>query len=65
MLKPGVMRYKEKVSHIYVRGDAGFANPDVYEFLEAEGCSNTSTLLVNPNGRIVGVKPAPIWEMSV
>jgi hypothetical protein len=25
-----------KVSRIYFRADAGFANPDVYEFLEAE-----------------------------
>ena len=28
---------KGKVSRIYVRADAGFANPEVYEFLEAEG----------------------------
>ena len=35
-LKPVVERYKGKVSRIYFRADAGFANPEVYEFLEAE-----------------------------
>ena len=37
MLKPVVVRYRGKVSRIYFRADAGFANPDVYEYLEAEG----------------------------
>jgi hypothetical protein len=36
VLKPVVERYKRKVSRIYFRADAGFASPDVYEFLEAE-----------------------------
>ena len=36
VLKPVVMRYSGKVSRIYFRADAGFANPEVYEFLEAE-----------------------------
>src|SRR6202048_5188798 len=31
-----VERYQGKVSRIYFRADAGFANPEVYEFLEAE-----------------------------
>src|SRR3989442_13317984 len=35
-LKPVVERYQGKVSRIYFRADAGFANPDVYKFLEAE-----------------------------
>jgi hypothetical protein len=35
VLKPVVERYKGKVSRISFRADAGFANPDVYEFLEA------------------------------
>jgi hypothetical protein len=30
------MRYQGKVSRIYFRADAGFANPEVYEYLEAE-----------------------------
>ena len=36
VLKPVVERYQGKVLRIYFRADAGFANPDVYEFLEAE-----------------------------
>jgi hypothetical protein len=36
VLKPVVTRYQGKVSRIYFRADAGFANPEVYEFLEAE-----------------------------
>ncbi len=36
VLDPVVARYRGKVSRIYFRADAGFANPDVYEFVEAE-----------------------------
>ena len=36
VLKPVVARYQGKVSRIYFRADAGFANPGVYEYLEAE-----------------------------
>ena len=36
VLRPVIERYKGKVSRIYFRADAAFANPDVYEFLEAE-----------------------------
>jgi hypothetical protein len=36
VLRPVVERYKGKVLRIYFRADAGFANPEVYEFLEAE-----------------------------
>jgi hypothetical protein len=37
VLKPVVARYRGKVSCIYFRADAGFANPNIYEYLEAEG----------------------------
>jgi len=37
VLKPVVARYRGKVSRVYFRADAGFANPEVYEYLEAEG----------------------------
>lgn len=37
VLDPVVARYRGKVSRIYFRADAGFANPEVYEYLEAEG----------------------------
>jgi len=36
VLKPVVARYRGKLSRIYFRADAGFANPDVYGCLEAE-----------------------------
>ena len=36
VLKPVVARYRGKLSRIYFRADAGFANPDVYERLEGE-----------------------------
>jgi hypothetical protein len=36
VLDPVVARYRGKVSRLYFRADAGFANPEVYEFLEAE-----------------------------
>jgi hypothetical protein len=37
VLKPVVSRYSDKVSRIYFRADVGFANPEVYEHLEADG----------------------------
>jgi Transposase DDE domain group 1 len=47
VLKPVVERYQGKVSRIYFRADAGFANPDVYEFLEAERIKNAIRLPAN------------------
>ena len=37
VLEPVVSRYRGKGTRLYFRGDAAFANPDIYEFLEAEG----------------------------
>jgi hypothetical protein len=37
VLAPVVARYRDKVLRLYFRADAAFANPDVYEYLEAEG----------------------------
>jgi hypothetical protein len=34
-----IVRYRGIVKHLYFRGDAAFANPEVYELLEAEGAS--------------------------
>ena len=31
------MRYKERKVRLYFRGDAAFASPEIYEYLEAEG----------------------------
>jgi hypothetical protein len=47
VLRPVVARYRGKVSRIYFRADAGFANPDVYEFLEAEGTKYAIRLPAN------------------
>jgi hypothetical protein len=37
VLEPVVARYRSKFKRRYFRADAAFANPEVYEFLEAEG----------------------------
>ena len=37
VLEPVVERYREQDLRRYFRGDAAFASPDIYEFLEAEG----------------------------
>jgi hypothetical protein len=47
LLEPVIARYRGIVKHLYFRGDAAFANPEVYEFLEAEGASYTIRLPTN------------------
>jgi hypothetical protein len=47
LLEPVVARYRGIVKHLYFRGDAAFANPEVYELLEAEGASYTIRLPAN------------------
>ena len=49
VLEPVVARYRQRPRSFqrYFRGDAGFANPQVYEFLEAEGYSYTIRLPAN------------------
>ncbi len=37
VLEPVIARYRGIVKRLYFRGDAAFANPEMYEFLEAEG----------------------------
>ena len=37
VLESVVARYRGKGKRLYFRGDAAFANPDIYEFLEVEG----------------------------
>ena len=37
VLKPVVVRYKGRKVRLYFRGDAAFASPKMYEYLEAEG----------------------------
>jgi hypothetical protein len=59
------------VKHLYFRGDAAFANPEVYELLEAEGASYTIRLPANRVlqdkigsllKRPVGRPPHEIWR---
>ncbi|MGB0823503.1 MAG: IS1380 family transposase [Alphaproteobacteria bacterium] len=37
VLEPVVERYKERKVRLYFRGDAAFASPDIYDYLEAQG----------------------------
>ncbi len=47
VLEPVVARYRGKTKHRYFRGDAGYANPGIHEFLEAEGYKYTIRLPAN------------------
>ncbi len=48
LLEPVVARYRDTVRRRYFRGDAAFANPEIYEFLEAEGYGYAIRLPTNP-----------------
>jgi hypothetical protein len=37
LLEPVIARYRGSVKRLYFRGDAAFGNPEMYEYLEAEG----------------------------
>ncbi len=47
VLEPVVARYRHRMKRRYFRGDAAFANPDIYAFLEAEGFKYTIRLPAN------------------
>ena len=47
VLEPVIARYRGTVKRLYFRGDAAFANPEIYEFLEAEGMGYTIRLPAN------------------
>ena len=47
VLEPVIARYRDTVKRRYFRGDAAFANPDIYEFLEAEGMGYVIRLPAN------------------
>ncbi len=53
VLEPVVARYRGTVKRLYFRGDAAFANPEIYEFLEAEGYGYAIRL---PTNRVVQEK---------
>ena len=47
VLEPVVARYRDTVKRLYFRGDAASANPEIYEFLEAEGMAYAIRLPAN------------------
>jgi hypothetical protein len=47
VLEPVVSRYRGKGTRLYFRGDAAFANPDIYQFLEVEGMAYAIRLRAN------------------
>jgi hypothetical protein len=47
VLEPVVSRYRGTVKRRYFRGNAAFVNPEVYEFLEAEGMGYVIRLPAN------------------
>jgi len=47
VLEPVIARYRGITKRLYFRGDAAFANPEMYEFLEAEGIGYTIRLPAN------------------
>jgi len=47
VLEPVIARYRGTVKRRYFRGDAAFANPEIYDFLEAEGMGYAIRLPAN------------------
>ena len=47
VLEPVIARYQGTVKRLYFRGDAAFASPEMYEFLEAERIGYTMRLPAN------------------
>jgi hypothetical protein len=47
VLEPVIARYRGSVKRLYFRGDAAFANPEMYEYLEAEGIGYAIRLPAN------------------
>jgi Transposase DDE domain group 1 len=47
VLEPVIARYRGTAKRLYFRGDAAFANPEIYEFLEAEGMGYAIRLPAN------------------
>jgi len=47
VLEPVIARYRGIVKRLYFRGDAAFANPEIYEFLESEGMGYAIRLPAN------------------
>src|SRR6266496_2716909 len=67
VLEPVVVRYRGVVKRRYFRGDAAFANPEIYEFLEAEGYGYAIRLPTNPvlQGKIGCLLSRPVGRPSL
>jgi hypothetical protein len=63
-LEPVIARYRGSVKRLYFRGDAAFANPEMYEFLEGENISYTIRLPANNvlQGRIGYLLKRPVGQ---
>jgi len=66
VLEPVIIRYRGNVKRLYFRGDAAFANPEMYEFLETEGIGYTIRLPANTvlQNRIRHLLKRPIGRPS-
>jgi Transposase DDE domain group 1 len=62
VLEPVVARYRGTVKRCCFRGDAAFANPEIYEFLEAEGMGYAIRL---PANRVLQDKIGYLLERPV
>ena len=62
VLEPVVARYRGTVKRLFFRGDAAFASPEMYEFVEAEGIGYTIRLPSNQvlQGRIRYLLKRPV-----
>src|SRR3712207_4982689 len=62
VLEPVIARYREQGLELYFRGDAGFAKPELYELLEAEGMGYAIRLPANAvlQGRIGHLLTRPV-----
>ena len=62
VLEPAATRYRGKVKRRCFRGDAAFASPDLYEFLEAEGFTCAIRLKANAvlQGRVAHLLKRPV-----
>ena len=47
VLEPVIARYRDNVKRLYFRGDAAFANPEIYELLEADSVGYAIRLPAN------------------
>jgi hypothetical protein len=47
LLEPVIARYRSSVKRLYFRGDAAFGNPEMYQYLEAEGIGYAIRLPTN------------------